>query len=55
MPEAGVAAGAGTAGLLAAGAEVPGICAAPEVGTAGAVTAAPSRTLELVRGCALPK
>ena len=45
-------------GVLAAGADVPGICAAPEAakaGMAGAVTAVPSSTLELVRGCALPK
>ena len=58
-PEAGTAGGPATAALLpGAGTEVPGIWAAPEagsIGIAGAVTAAPSRTLPLVRARALPK
>lgn len=54
-PEAGSAGGTGTAAGVEAGAALPGICAAPEAGIAGAVTATPSSTLELVRGCALPK
>ena len=56
-PDAAGAAGTGTAVPVAAGAEVPGIWAAPEAAGAGAgaVTAAPSRTLELVRPETLPK
>ena len=56
-PDAAGAGGAGTAALLVTGALVPGICPAPEAATAGAgaVIAAPSRTLEPERGCALPK
>ena len=54
-PDAGTADGTGTATLAGAGVLAPGIWAAPEAGTAGTVAAAPSKTLERLRGCAFPK